>query len=59
MTIPGGRKFFLSLLSLVFATALVAAGVIEGGTYATIVLGTVGVFVGGNVAQDFAVKGQP
>lgn len=58
MTIWGGRKFFLCLLSLIFATALVASGAIEDGTYATIVLATVGAYVGGNVTQKATQKGQ-
>lgn len=49
----GWRKFIATLLSLASATALMWAGKIEDGIYSTVVLGTVGVFIAGNVMQKF------
>lgn len=45
----GGRKF-LATLACGFATSLLTwFGKIDGGTYAMVIIGTVGTFIGGNV----------
>lgn len=46
-----GRKFFLAAAVLSAATALLGAGLLGPGEYVTLVLGTVGVYIAGNVAQ--------
>lgn len=52
----GGRKFIAAMSALVAATALMAFDMISGITYRDIVLGTIGVFVTGNVAQKVFAK---
>lgn len=47
----GSRKFILAILTLVFSTALVAAGLISDGVYSTIVIAAVAAYITGNVAQ--------
>lgn len=54
MTIPGGRKFFLTLGCGIACTALVWFGKISGEVYSMIILGTVGAYIGGNVWQKKA-----
>lgn len=56
MTIPGGRKFFLTLGCGVACTLLVWFAKISDQVFATIILGTVGAYIGGNVWQK---KTQP
>lgn len=51
MNIPGGRKFFLTLGCGVACTVLVWFAKITDGSFATIILGTVGAYIGGNVWQ--------
>ena len=51
--IPGGRKFFLALLTLLLTSILLAYGKLPDGSYTTIVIGIVGLYIGGNVAQDY------
>lgn len=50
------RKFILSVLSLLSATALVACGGIADGVYSAVVIATVGAYIAGNVAQKATVK---
>lgn len=57
LTIPGGRKFFITLGCGIACTVLVWFGKISDATFATIILGTVGAFITGNVIQE--VKGRP
>jgi Co/Zn/Cd efflux system component len=52
----GWRKFIATLAALASATVLVWLGKIEGSVYSTVVLGTVGVFIAGNVMQKFSTK---
>lgn len=47
----GGRRFLLTLGCGVVNTWLVYAGVITGEVYQVIILGTVGIFIGGNTVQ--------
>lgn len=52
----GSRKFLLAAAALGSATWLVATGAITPAVYQYVVLGTVGVYVTGNVAQKATVK---
>ena len=54
--IPGGRSFFLALLALIIASVYLPLHFITEGTFTTIVLGTVGAFIGRAVADDYMVK---
>lgn len=45
------RKFIVSILALLSATGLCWAGHIADGVYATVVVGTVGAYITGNVLQ--------
>lgn len=53
----GGRTFMLTVGCGLVTTALTWFGKIDGGTYATVVLGTVGAFIAANAVQAF--KPQP
>jgi len=50
------RKFILAMLSLASATWLVSSGTITPGVYQYVVLGTVGVYITGNVSQKWVEK---
>lgn len=50
-TTVGGRRFFLTLLVLVTATAALLLGVMSDSIYRDIVLGTGGMYIAGNVVQ--------
>lgn len=52
----GSRKFILAALTLASSSYLTWAGVIDAATYQAVVLGTVGVYVAGNVGQKAWVK---
>lgn len=52
----GGRKFILSVLSLLTVTALVVSKHISDGVYSAVMLGTVGAYIAGNVAQKLNEK---
>ena len=45
------RKFLLSLLSLVSASALVWFAKIDGGVYSAVMVATVAAYITGNVVQ--------
>lgn len=47
----GSRKFIITLLTLLVNVWLVWEKVIDAATFKTIILGTVGVYITGNVAQ--------
>lgn len=47
----GGRKFFVSLLTVISATVLTWYGKIDPGVYSTVVIATVGAYIAGNVYQ--------
>lgn len=47
----GGRRFILALGAGVMTTILTWFGKVDGAVYATVVLGTVGVYVAGNTYQ--------
>lgn len=49
--IPGGRKFFLTLGCGIACTLLVWFAKITDAVFATIILGTVGAYITGNVYQ--------
>lgn len=49
--IPGGRKFFLTLGCGIACTLLVWFTKISDAVFATIILGTVGAYITGNVYQ--------
>jgi hypothetical protein len=51
MIIPGGRKFFLTVGCGVACTVLVWFTKISDQVFATIILGTVGAYIYGNVKQ--------
>jgi uncharacterized membrane protein YeaQ/YmgE (transglycosylase-associated protein family) len=51
VVIPGGRKFFLTLGCGVACTLLVWFTKISDAVFATIILGTVGAYITGNVYQ--------
>jgi hypothetical protein len=47
----GGRRFLLCLGSGVITSLLTWVGKIDGSIYATVILGTIGVYVAGNTYQ--------
>jgi len=47
----GGRKFVLTLGCAVACTALLWFGKLDSGSFTAIILGTVGLYIGGNVTQ--------
>lgn len=47
----GGRKYILSLLSLISASLLVYFGKISDGVYSTVMVATVAAYISGNVYQ--------
>jgi len=51
MTRYASRKFILAFATLVACTWLVSEFVIDADTFKTIVLGTVGIYIAGNVGQ--------
>lgn len=53
----GGRRFILAVGSGAVTSILCAFGTIGEATYATVVLGTVGAFITGNVVSE--IKGRP
>lgn len=55
----GSRKFLLSLLVILAATALRAFNLLEGGQWVTVVGAALSVYALGNVSQKALVKGQP
>lgn len=59
MTRYGSRKFILCALTLAAATWLVSVAAIDAATFKAVVLGTVGVYVAGNVAQKAWAEKQP
>lgn len=56
MTPYRSRKFILALLTLVVSTGLLYVGSIDAEVWKTVVLGTVGVYILGNVAQKATAK---
>ena len=52
----GSRKFLLSLASLSINACLLVEKAITGNDYKLIVLGTVGAYIVGNVAQKIGAK---
>lgn len=50
------RKFLVTLLSLASTTWLVSIGAITPVVYQVVVLGTVGVYITGNVGQKWVEK---
>lgn len=53
----GGRRFLLCAMTGAATVALAAAGAIDGAVYATVMLGTVGVYVAGNTTQKIKAPG--
>ena len=51
----GGRKYTLSILTLLMTTILTAFKIVDGGVFTTVILGTVGAFIVGNVGQDIGL----
>ena len=51
LSIPGGRKFFLTLGCGIACTALVWFAKISDDVFLLIILGTVGAYITGNVMQ--------
>lgn len=47
----GGRKFAASVLVIILSALLVIFGMVGETNYTTIVLGVIGIYVSGNVAQ--------
>ena len=47
----GGRRFLLAISVLAVDTILLALGMVDGTIWRDVLLGTVGVYVAGNVAQ--------
>lgn len=47
----GGRKYILSVLSLLSASLLVYFGKIDSGVYSTVMVATVAAYITGNVYQ--------
>jgi uncharacterized membrane protein YeaQ/YmgE (transglycosylase-associated protein family) len=54
----GGRRFLLCLGCSAVTTALLVAGYVDQGTWMAVILGTVGAYITGNVAQR-ALSGPP
>ena len=52
----GGRRFLLSIGSGLVTSILTWAGKIDGATYATVIIATVGAYIAGNVVSE--VKGK-
>lgn len=52
----GGRKFIATIAALLATTVVLAFDMISGLTFRDIVLGTIGVYVAGNVAQKATAK---
>lgn len=52
----GGRKFLATMAVGISTTALAWFAKIDGATYAMVVLGTVGSFIGGNVYEKTQPK---
>ena len=48
----GGRKFSLSLLSIIFTTGLCWFGKIEPGIFSVVVVAAIGAYTTGNVIQN-------
>lgn len=48
----GGRKFTLSLVSIIFTTALCWFGKIEPGIFSVVVVAAIGAYTTGNVIQN-------
>lgn len=49
-----GRKFFLAAATLATGTGLLAGGLLAGAEYVALVTLSVGAYIAGNVAQDWA-----
>ena len=56
IVIPGGRSFFLALLTLLIVSCFMAYSTITEGAYTTIVLGTVGAYIARAIAEDRMAK---
>lgn len=54
----GGRKFIISLLSLIVLALLLVLDFLDKGTFQVCFMGTVAVYVAGNVAQKATAKTQ-
>lgn len=52
----GSRKFILAFVTLIVSTGLLYLGSIDAEVWKAVVLGTVGVYIVGNVAQKAVVK---
>jgi hypothetical protein len=50
----GGRKFILSLITLLMTAALLIFGVVDMDTYQMVVLWVVSVYITGNVVQKMS-----
>lgn len=50
----GGRKFILTIISSLITTLLVWFDKVDGTVYATVILGTVGAFIAGNVTEKLS-----
>jgi hypothetical protein len=48
----GGRKFSLSLVSIIFTTVLCWFGKIEPGIFSVVVVSAIGAYTAGNVIQN-------
>ena len=48
----GGRKFSLSLVSIIFTTVLCWFGKIEAGIFSVVVVAAIGAYTTGNVIQN-------
>jgi len=59
ITTLGGRRYVMAMGCGIACTALVWFGKISDGIFATIVLGTVGAYITGNLAQRAMDKSKP
>jgi hypothetical protein len=54
----GGRKFILCMLIAIISTSLVIYGAITAINFRDLILGTAGLYIGGNVSQKVFSKEQ-
>ena len=59
LSVVGRRKFYLTMCALLMTGGLCVGGFIDQNTYATVVIGVISFFTGGNIGEHLARRGQP